>query len=246
MALPAAAALLLVLMPWRPTLALLGAIGLAAALVILAVTPRYAAVKAGAWGEAATGQARGGFPILLSIGVIDSATRMGFLTFLPFLLTAKGASLPTIGLALTLVFVGGAAGKLVCGLLAERVGILRTVILTEIATGLAILAVVASPLALAMVLLMPLGVALNGTSSVLYGTVAEFVRDDRQGRTFGLFYTLGSAAGATAPFAFGLISDLTSVPTALVLVAMLALATVPIALALAPHVSKAGLDAGRR
>jgi FSR family fosmidomycin resistance protein-like MFS transporter len=136
-------------------------------------------------------------------------------------------------------------GKLVCGLLAERMGILRTVILTEIATGLAILAVVASPLALAMVLLMPLGVALNGTSSVLYGTVAEFVRDDRQGRTFGLFYTLGSAAGATAQFAFGLISDLTSVPTALVLVAMLALATVPIALALAPHVSKAGPDAGR-
>ena len=52
-----------------------------------------------------------------------------------------------------------------------------------------------------MMLLMPVGVALNGTSSVLYGTVAEFVRDDRQSRSYGLFYTLGSAAGATAPFA---------------------------------------------
>ena len=56
-----------------------------------------------------------------------------------------------------------------------------------------------------MVLLMPVGVALNGTSSVLYGTVAEFVRDDRQSRCYGLFYTLGSAAGATAPFVFGLL-----------------------------------------
>jgi hypothetical protein len=28
---------------------------------------------------------RNGFPLLLTIGVIDSATRMGFLTFLPFL-----------------------------------------------------------------------------------------------------------------------------------------------------------------
>ncbi|MGE0850254.1 MAG: MFS transporter [Hyphomicrobiaceae bacterium] len=188
---------------------------------------------------------RKGFALLSSIQLVDSACRTGLLTFLPFLLISKGASAASIGFGLSLVFIGGALGKLVCGLLAERMGILRTVILTEIATGLAILAVVASPLSLAMVLLMPLGVALNGTSSVLYGTVAEFVRDDRQGRTFGLFYTLGSAAGATAPFAFGLISDLTSVPTALVLVAVLALATVPIALALGPHVSKAGPVARR-
>ena len=32
------------------------------------------------------------FPVLLSIGMLDSATRMGFLLFLPFVLTAKGAS----------------------------------------------------------------------------------------------------------------------------------------------------------
>ena len=56
-----------------------------------------------------------------------------------------------------------------------------------------------------MLLLVPVGVALNGTSSVLYGTVAEFVRDDRQSRSFGLFYTLGSAAGAIAPLVFGLV-----------------------------------------
>jgi len=30
-----------------------------------------------------------GFPLLLSVGVIDSATRMAFLTFLPFVLTDK-------------------------------------------------------------------------------------------------------------------------------------------------------------
>jgi hypothetical protein len=37
---------------------------------------------------------------------------MGFLTFLPFLLQSKGAGLSEIGLALTMVFAGGAAGKL--------------------------------------------------------------------------------------------------------------------------------------
>ena len=72
---------------------------------------------------------RNGFPLLLAIGVIDSATRMGFLTFLPFLLQAKGAGVPQIGLALTLLFAGGAAGKLVCGFLGARLGVLPTVLL---------------------------------------------------------------------------------------------------------------------
>ena len=38
--------------------------------------------------------------------MLDSAVRMGFLTFLPFLLIGKGATLPTRGLALALVFIG--------------------------------------------------------------------------------------------------------------------------------------------
>jgi MFS transporter, FSR family, fosmidomycin resistance protein len=181
---------------------------------------------------------RTGFALLGAIHVIDSACRTGFLTFLPFLLIAKGATVASIGFGLALVFIGGAAGKLVCGLVAERDGILRTVVLTELGTGLAILAVVIAPLGWAMVLLMPLGVALNGTSSVLYGTVADFVRDDRQGRSFGLFYTLGSAAGATAPFVFGLVSDFAGVPAALLLLATFTVATVPLALLLDPHIAK--------
>jgi len=55
-------------------------------------------------------------PLLSAIQLIDSACRTGFLTFFPFLLIAKGASVASIGFGLSLVFVGGAAGKLVCGL----------------------------------------------------------------------------------------------------------------------------------
>src|SRR5437667_6459829 len=42
MTVPAAVSLLLVVMPWRPALALLGGIGVAAAAAIFALTPRYA------------------------------------------------------------------------------------------------------------------------------------------------------------------------------------------------------------
>jgi MFS family permease len=181
---------------------------------------------------------RNGFLLLSAIQLIDSACRTGFLTFFPFLLIAKGASVASVGFGLSLVFIGGAAGKLICGLIAERVGILRTVILTELATGLLIAAVVAAPLGWAMILLAPVGVALNGTSSVLYGTVAEFVRDDRQSRSYGLFYTLGSAAGAVAPLVFGLVGDAVGVPVALLAIAALAVVTVPIAVLLDPHVGK--------
>ena len=43
MTLPAAAALLLVLMPWRPTVMLLGGVGIIAGLAIFLLTPRFAA-----------------------------------------------------------------------------------------------------------------------------------------------------------------------------------------------------------
>src|SRR5207237_1007638 len=84
---------------------------------------------------------------------------------------------------------------------AERVGIIRAVVVTEAATTLGILAVLASPLHVAYVVLVPLGVALNGTSSVLYGTVAELVTPERRSRAYGLYSTVTIAPSAIAPTA---------------------------------------------
>jgi MFS family permease len=78
---------------------------------------------------------------------------------------------------------------------------------------------------------------LNGTSSVLYGTVADFVRSERQSRAFGLFYTLGSSAGAVSPLVFGLVSDSLGVATTLFLNSLLAIGTIPLAFLLGPHVA---------
>lgn len=128
---------------------------------------------------------------------------MGLLTFLPFLLKDKGADLPTVGLALALVFVGGAFGKIVCGPLGARIGVVATVLATEGGTAAAILAVLALPLMPTMVLLPVLGALLNGTSSVLYGTVPELAPPEKTEHTFALFYTGTIGAGATAPVLYG-------------------------------------------
>src|SRR5215472_18610792 len=60
MTVPAAASLLLVVMSWRPALALLGALGVAAAAAIFALTPRYGAdTTAHGAQEHATGRTAG-------------------------------------------------------------------------------------------------------------------------------------------------------------------------------------------
>jgi MFS family permease len=238
MAVPAATAWLVTLMAWRSATLLLGvfAIIAAAGVLLLRHQPDQPAKAAAhpARPAPATGGSGRGFPLLLSIGVIDSATRMGFLTFLPFLLRMKGADLPLIGVALTLVFAGGAAGKLVCGFLGARIGVIPAVFLTEGLTALGILALLPLPLAAGLAVLPLIGIALNGTSSVLYGTVPELVPPERRHRAFSIFYTGTIGAGAVAPVLYGLASDAAGVPAMMVLVAALVLVTLPLAWALRP------------
>ena len=243
MTLPAAASLLFVVLPWREAVALLGGIGVLAAIAIFLGVPRFRDVPAPPPKTEAAARAGGalrnyGFPLLLSVGVIDSATRMAFLTFLPFLLTAKGASLPTVGLALTLVFAGGAAGKLVCAFIGARIGTVATVWLTEAVTALGIVALLPLPLEAALVLLPVVGIALNGTSSVLYGSVPDLVEPARRPRAFGIFYTGTIGAGAVSPAIYGLLGDAVGVPSALVVAAAVVLLTLPITLALRPALAR--------
>jgi FSR family fosmidomycin resistance protein-like MFS transporter len=238
MTLPAGASLLFVVLPWRHALMLLGGLGLVAAVIIFLAMPRFAA-EAPAARQAADAAGCGtkhafGFPLLLAVGVIDSATRMAFLTFLPFVLTAKGASLPTVGASLTLVFAGGAAGKLVCAFIGARIGAVATVWLTEAVTALGIVGLLPLPLDVALFLLPVVGVALNGTSSVLYGSVPDLVEPARRARAFGIFYTGTIGAGAVSPALYGLLGDAVGVPSALMVVAAVVLLTLPITLLLRP------------
>ena len=256
--LPALCAALLAVFDWHAVTPLMGALGLAAALAIWFAVPRALPQAASAANaphapvtapDAATGvpsstpgaakSARGalanrGFVSLSAIGVLDSATRMGFLTLLPFVLIAKGASVTQVGLALSLTFAGGAAGKFVCGLIAARAGVLRTTILTEIATAAGIVALLPLSLKASMLLLPAVGIALNGTSSVLYGTVAELVPAARRARAFGVFYTLTIGAGALSPLLYGLLGDAIGVPRTFAVIAALVLLVLPLTLGLRP------------
>jgi MFS family permease len=243
MAVPAAGALLVTMLPWRTTLALIGALGFVVAIAVLLLTPRYHAGNAKAekddGGNAAVGSSA--FYALIAIEVVDGSTRMGLLTFLPLLLTAKGASLPTIGLALTLLFVGGAVGKLVCAWIGARIGVIATVWLTEGLTSLGILALLPLPLEFALMLLPAIGIALNGTSSVLYGSVPLLVTPQARTRAFSIFYTVGIGSGAIAPILYGLVGDAIGLPPTLVVIAAIVLLALPLVLLIKERLAAASI-----
>jgi predicted MFS family arabinose efflux permease len=169
---------------------------------------------------------------LATIGILDSGTRTGFLTFLPFLLQGKGAGVRVLGLALSLIFGGGAAGKFVCGVLASRVGILRSVILTELGTAVCIYAMIGLPLKSVLLLCPLFGIVLNGTSSVLYGSVPELVPESCRKEAFAVFYTCTIGSGAIAPSIYGLVSDAVGIKACIAIVAAVVLLTIPLTIPL--------------
>jgi MFS transporter, FSR family, fosmidomycin resistance protein len=87
--LPPAVSLLLTVMNWRSALWVVAGLGTLVAVLIrwlmpLVPAPPVTLETVTAPDKEATG--KGGFGLLLAIGVLDSAARMGFLLFLPFLL----------------------------------------------------------------------------------------------------------------------------------------------------------------
>jgi len=237
---PAAVAFAVPWLGWRGAVDGFAAIGLAAAVLVLLALNNLQVGRAPIVDAEAEPRPRSGwgirdlrgFQALSVIHVIDNSTRTGFLTFLPFLLIAKGSSVRAVGFALMLVFAGGAAGKFACGVLAERLGVIRTVIITEAATGAGILVLLTLPLGASLALLPALGIALNGTSSVLYGTVADLVASDRRGRSYAVFYTVGIGASALSPSIYGVVSDWGGVSLALAIVGSLVFVTLPLTLLL--------------
>jgi FSR family fosmidomycin resistance protein-like MFS transporter len=238
--LPPLLALMITVMPWRHALWIVAGLGVAVALLIQLLMPpveQPAPAQAAPTGASPRAKGKGGFGLLLAIGMLDGAAGVTFLLFLPTLLKAKGASLPTLGVALALIFIGGACGKAACGWLGAKLGLLATVVGTELGTAAAIFAVLALPLVPTLILLPFLGIALNGTSSVLYGTVPELVDGEKVEHAFALFYsgTLGSSA--LVPVLLGTLGDWAGPSWATAVGASAALCVIPLMVFLAPRLT---------
>ncbi|MBW2677076.1 MAG: MFS transporter [Deltaproteobacteria bacterium] len=240
---PAVAAIVLTFAGWRTLCFGYGVSGLILAMGLymvlrhnlaggIAIEATEKSGKTAGWGI----EKKRAFALLSGIGFVDTAVRTALITFLPFLLISKGMAMEKTGLALSLLFIGGALGKFLCGIMAEKIGIIPSITIPEAITGLGILYLFAMPLSAVLPFLPLLGIALNGTSSVLYGTVADFVSPSHVPRAFGLFYTVIISAAAVAPPVFGVLSDAKGVDFTIFVVAMTAFITLPLAFMLSNEI----------
>jgi MFS family permease len=229
---PAIVAVLVPIMHWRSVLIVVALLGFTVGAGLLTLVPRQPFAAAAESAHGSRGKGRSGFRLLIAIGALDTATRMGYLLFLPFLIQGRGGTSATIGLGLALLFAGGAFGKAACGWLGQHLGVTGSVIGTEVATAALIAATLRTPLAPMLAILPFLGVFLNGTSSVLYGTVPELAPKGDASRAFAVFYSAVIGAGAFAPIVYGRIADEFSQTAAIVSSAATALLIVPLVLGL--------------
>jgi MFS transporter, FSR family, fosmidomycin resistance protein len=237
--LPAIVAVLLPVLAWRPVVGLMGLLGIAVAFSLYRLIPeREPSSDAPDPKRAGQGKGYFGFALLMSIGALDTAARMGYLLFLPFLIQARGGTSATVGLGLALLFIGGALGKASCNRLGQYLGIIGSVIATELTTALLITATLFLPLTPTLIVLPLLGIVLNGTSSLLYGTVPELAPKGDTGRAFAVFYTSVIGSGGLAPIAYGVIADHSSQTFGIVAAALTAALIAPLALALRPALSR--------
>jgi MFS family permease len=143
-----------------------------------------------------------------------------------------------VGLGLAALFIGGALGKATCGWLGQHLGVVWSVIVTETATALLITATMFLPLGPLLLVLPLLGIVLNGTSSVLYGTVPDLAPKGNIGRGFALFYTGVIGAGGLAPIAYGAIADHANRTAGILAAASTAAVIVPLVCALRPFLKE--------
>ena len=216
----------------RPVAGLMALLGMAVAFGLLMLAPQMAPAGALQTKAVERPSTHPGFSLLMTIGAFDTATRMGYLLFLPFLIHARGGTSPTVGLGLALLFIGGALGKAACSWLGEHLGVIGSVVMTEAATALLIVATLFLPVVPMLVILPLLGIVLNGTSSVLYGTVPELAPNGDTGRAFALFYTGVIGAGGLAPIAYGAIADHSNRTAGVLAAAATAALIIPMVLAL--------------
>jgi len=199
--LPATATSLLLILPWRPAYTMLGLAGIVAAMVIAILTPTVAPEPHSPSAKLALGERGEG----------------------------KGAAVTTAGFALTLVFIGGAAGKLACGWIGNWLGNRATIAICQTLTAVGIVVVLLLPVQLTLVVLPFVGLVLNGVTTVIYGSVPNYAAPERRTHLLSVFYTITIGAAAVSPPVAGFLSDLIGIPGTIIVVSTLTLATIPFA-----------------
>ncbi|MCC6935822.1 MAG: MFS transporter [Thermomicrobiales bacterium] len=170
---------------------------------------------------------RPGFQNVVLAGALDTATRGASLTFLSFVLVNKGFSAAAVSALFAVIFAGGAAGKFLCGWMTDRWGALPVIVLTESVTAAALIVIYRGPVWSTIPLVAVLGFMLNGTSSALNVSVAQFVPSTERARGYGVYFTAALVSSAISPLAFGVLGDAAGLGVVFAGIALMTVAVIP-------------------
>ena len=169
-----------------------------------------------------------GFTNLAAIVFLDSLIQDGFLVFITFVMIEKQVSTGLVVFAVAATLSGGICGKYAGGLLAARIGVIRSIVFFEVLTAIGIMLVFYAPGNISFFLLPLVGVFLQGSSSITYGTVSNLVHTKQQSRGFSIIYTIANSASFVGPAIFGLIIDFLGFKVMMMIMATLVLVTLPL------------------
>ena len=163
------------------------------------------------------------FSALLTTVLLDSMVQSGVLTFVAFVMIAKGIPVYVATFAAVLVLIGGMFGKAVCGFLADRIGMRPAFAVLQGLTALGLILLIYASGTTAYILLPFLGVALQGTTSITYVIVNDLIHPERVARGYSMIYTASSVASIIGPLGFGHIGDQYGIETAVLGMATIAI-----------------------
>jgi FSR family fosmidomycin resistance protein-like MFS transporter len=152
---------------------------------------------------------------LLSVVIgLRSVAWFGLLTFVPLWVVANGGTVGEGGRMLSLMLVSGAVGTLVLGPVADRVGLRRTLLVTQAALPFLVVTFVAAGGVAGTIALMLVGPCVVGTFGVTM-VLSQLYLPRHVGVASGLSVGLAMGLGGVAAVALGAVADAVDLQTAL-------------------------------
>jgi FSR family fosmidomycin resistance protein-like MFS transporter len=189
---------------------------LVAAIVLLRALPRLSGLVPKRAAEAHGGGAddRRAMTLLGVIIGFRSVAWFGLLTFVPLWVVANGGTEGEGNRTLSLMLVSGAAGTLLLGPVADRIGLRRTLLVTQSALPFLIVAFVAVGGVVGTLALMLVGLCVVGTFGVTM-VLSQLYLPQHVGMASGLSVGLAMGLGGIAAVALGAVADAIDLETAL-------------------------------
>ena len=182
--------------------------------------PRFARLRTARDARSAVGETQvGPMAILAGVIALRSVAWFALLAFVPLWVVSEGGSEGAGNRELSLMLVAGVAGTLALGPIADRVGLRRTLVVTQAALAPLILLFLKVGGPLGTIALMGVGFCVVGTFGITI-VLSQMYLPNNTGMASGLAVGLAMGIGGVAAVVLGGVADMVDLQAALVIAAL--------------------------